>query len=132
LGATQHIPLRPLNIDIMHRHNGRWGKGEWYPTFLQGWYDMWRDRAQSRLILEMPVGGLRPSRQYLLWYYQWAHLTLRGFRDPVVPAAPFIPGDVVDGIPEAPDMVQPEDGELPEVHPRVTRRRRAPARRGRG
>ncbi|MED6221719.1 hypothetical protein PIB30_057509 [Stylosanthes scabra] len=65
-------------------------------------------------------------------WHQWTHLTLRGFRDPVVPAAPFIPGDVVDGIPEAPDMVQPEDGELPEVHPRVTRRRRVPARRGRG
>ncbi|MED6203028.1 hypothetical protein PIB30_111510, partial [Stylosanthes scabra] len=32
----------------------------------------------------------------------------------------------------APDMVQPEDGELPEVHPRVARRRRAPAGRGRG
>ncbi|MED6168737.1 hypothetical protein PIB30_014426, partial [Stylosanthes scabra] len=132
LGAVQHIPLRPLNIDIMHRHDGRWGKGEWYPTFLQGWYDMWRDRARSRLILEMPVGGVRPSRQYLLWYYQWANLTLRGFRDLVVPAAPFIPGDVVDGIPKAPDMVQPEDGELPEVHSRVARRRRAPARRGRG
>ncbi|MED6211232.1 hypothetical protein PIB30_071773 [Stylosanthes scabra] len=26
LGANQHIPLRPLNIDVMHRHNRRWGK----------------------------------------------------------------------------------------------------------
>ncbi|MED6224262.1 hypothetical protein PIB30_082343 [Stylosanthes scabra] len=73
----------------------------------------------------MAIGGARPSHQYLLRYYQWAHLILTGFRDPVVPAASMIPGNVVDGIPEAPDMVQPEDGELPEVHPRVARRRRA-------
>ncbi|MED6139833.1 hypothetical protein PIB30_087663 [Stylosanthes scabra] len=99
-GANQHIPLRPLNIDVKHRHDGRWGKGEWYPAFLRGWYDMWWDRAQSR--------------------------------DPVVPAAGMIPGDVRDGIPEAPDMGQPEDGELPEVHPRVARRCRAPAQGGRG
>ncbi|MED6121540.1 hypothetical protein PIB30_031194 [Stylosanthes scabra] len=66
LGATQHIPLRPLNIDIMDRHDGRWGKDEWYPAILRGWYDMWWDRAQSRLMLEMVVGGVRPSRQYLL------------------------------------------------------------------
>ncbi|MED6172846.1 hypothetical protein PIB30_053732 [Stylosanthes scabra] len=39
------------------RHDGRWGKGEWYPRFLRGWYNLWRDRAQSRLALEM-VGGL--------------------------------------------------------------------------
>ncbi|MED6163794.1 hypothetical protein PIB30_083466 [Stylosanthes scabra] len=45
---------------------------------------------------------------------RWAHLTLMGLRDPVVPATGMIPCDVVDGIPEAPDMVQPEDGELPE------------------
>ncbi|MED6124540.1 hypothetical protein PIB30_059864 [Stylosanthes scabra] len=35
---------------------------------------MWWDRAQSRLALEMFVGGVQPSRQYLLWYYQWAHV----------------------------------------------------------
>ncbi|MED6190165.1 hypothetical protein PIB30_103036, partial [Stylosanthes scabra] len=111
LGANQHILLRPLNIDVMHRHDGSWGKGKWYPAFLREWYNMWRDKAQSRL---------------------WAHLTVTGFRDPVVPAAGMIPSDVRDEIPEAPDMVQPKDGELPEVHPRVARRRRALARGGRG
>ncbi|MED6128883.1 hypothetical protein PIB30_102425, partial [Stylosanthes scabra] len=90
------------------------------------------DRAQSRLALEMAVGGVRPSCQYLLWYYQWAHLTLTGARDPVIPTPGMMPGDVRDGIPEAPDMVQPEDGELPDVHLRVARRCRAPAGRGRG
>ncbi|MED6177713.1 hypothetical protein PIB30_100677 [Stylosanthes scabra] len=62
LGAIQHIPLRPLNIDIMHRHDGRWGRGEWYPTFLRGWYDMWRGRAQSRLDLDMACSESRPVR----------------------------------------------------------------------
>ncbi|MED6190538.1 hypothetical protein PIB30_106861, partial [Stylosanthes scabra] len=132
LGANQHIPLRPLNIDVMHRHDSKWGKGEWYPTFLQGWYDMWRGRAQSRLVLEMAVGGVQPSHQYLLWYYPWAHVILMGYRDPAIHAPGVMPYYARDGIPEAPDMVQPEDGELPEVNPRVARRRRASARRSRG
>ncbi|MED6223189.1 hypothetical protein PIB30_071548 [Stylosanthes scabra] len=126
LGAHQHIPLRPLNIDVMHRYNDRWGKGEWYPTYLRGWYNMWRGREQSRLVLQMAVGGVQPSRQYLLWYYQWAHVILMGYRDPAISAPGVIPDYVRDGISEAPDMVQPEDGELPEVHPRVVRRPRAP------
>ncbi|MED6179985.1 hypothetical protein PIB30_006102 [Stylosanthes scabra] len=81
------------NVD----HQG--GKDEWYPTFLRGWYDMWRDKAQSHLELDMAVGGVLPSRQ---WFTRCT------------------------------DMVQPEDGELPAVHPRVPRRRRPPAGRGRG
>ncbi|MED6132437.1 hypothetical protein PIB30_019036 [Stylosanthes scabra] len=64
------------------------GKGVWYLMFLREWHDMWWDRAQSRLDLDMAVGGAQPSRQ----------------------------------IPEAPQMVQPEDGELLEVHSRVVRR----------
>ncbi|MED6111987.1 hypothetical protein PIB30_057465 [Stylosanthes scabra] len=91
LGASQHIPLRPLNIDVMHRHDGRWGRGEWYPRFLRGLYDMWHDRAQSRLALEMVVGGVKPSRQYLRWYYQWAHLYLVGHKDPAIPIPGVIP-----------------------------------------
>ncbi|MED6113488.1 hypothetical protein PIB30_071258, partial [Stylosanthes scabra] len=108
------------------------GKGEWYPRFLTGWYDMWRDRAQSHLELDMAVGGVLPSRQYLLWYYQWAHMTLIGRGDPYMPAHGVVPDYALDGLPDAPDMVQPEDGELLAVHPRVPRRRRPPAGRGRG
>ncbi|MED6112108.1 hypothetical protein PIB30_058713 [Stylosanthes scabra] len=132
LGAIHHIPLRPLNIDVWHKHDCRFGKGEWYPTFFRGWYDMWRDRAQSNLDLDMAVGGVLPSRQYLLWYYQWAHMTLIGRGDPSMPAQAMVPDYALHEIPDAPDMVQPEDGELPRVHLRVTRRRRAPSGRGRG
>ncbi|MED6222759.1 hypothetical protein PIB30_067491 [Stylosanthes scabra] len=109
----------------------RRGRGEWYPM-LQGWYDMWRGRAHSRLDLEMAVKGVLPSRQYLLWYYQWAHMILTGYRDPLIPAPGVIPDYARNEISKAPDMVQPEDGELPATHPRVTKRRRAPAGRSRG
>ncbi|MED6210898.1 hypothetical protein PIB30_068438 [Stylosanthes scabra] len=34
-GSRQHIPSQPLNIDEMHVHDGRWGRGEWYLDFLQ-------------------------------------------------------------------------------------------------
>ncbi|MED6126093.1 hypothetical protein PIB30_075041 [Stylosanthes scabra] len=74
-----------------------------------------------------PLPSLQPSRQYLLWYYQWAYVILTGYRDPVISAPGVIPYYTRDVIPEAPDMVQLEDGELPEVNPRVARRRRAPA-----
>ncbi|MED6124259.1 hypothetical protein PIB30_057318 [Stylosanthes scabra] len=56
---------------------------------------------------------------------------LRGYEDTLYRRGdPYMPTAGV--IPEAPDMVEPEDGELPEVHPRVARRRRAPVGRGRG
>ncbi|MED6175955.1 hypothetical protein PIB30_083237 [Stylosanthes scabra] len=51
------------------------GQGEWYPDFLQGWYEMWRGRATHRLPLDLHP-DLRPSRSYLEWYFQWANLVL--------------------------------------------------------
>ncbi|MED6108229.1 hypothetical protein PIB30_021685 [Stylosanthes scabra] len=126
LGAMQHIPLRPLNIDVMHRHDGRWGKGEWYPRFLRGWYDLWRDHAQSRLALEMVGGAVQPSRQYLRWYY------LKGHKDPVVPAAGMIPPFCQDWLPDAPEMVQPDDDALPAEQPNNAGRRRRAAGKGWG
>ncbi|KAL4328948.1 hypothetical protein AHAS_Ahas13G0251100 [Arachis hypogaea] len=30
-GGLQHIPTRPLYIDDMHRLDGRFGCGEWFP-----------------------------------------------------------------------------------------------------
>ncbi|MED6219749.1 hypothetical protein PIB30_038578 [Stylosanthes scabra] len=80
----------------------------------------------------MAVDGVLPSRQYLLWYYQWAHMILIGRGYPSMPAHGVVPDFALDGLPDAPDMVQPEDGELPAVHPRVPKRRRPPAGRGRG
>ncbi|MED6161021.1 hypothetical protein PIB30_056820 [Stylosanthes scabra] len=68
-GSRQHIPSQPLNIDEMHVHDGRWGRGEWYPEFLQGWYEMWRGRAAHRLPLDLHP-DLWPSQSYLEWYIQ--------------------------------------------------------------
>ncbi|MED6184339.1 hypothetical protein PIB30_046495 [Stylosanthes scabra] len=132
LGAMQDIPLRPLNIDVMHKHDGRWGKGEWYSRFLRGWYDMWHDRAQSRLTLEMVGGAMQPSRQYLRWYYHWAHIYLRGHRDPVVPTGGVIPQFFPDWLPDAPEMVQPANDALPAEQPSNAGRRRRAAGHGDG
>ncbi|KAL4337844.1 hypothetical protein AHAS_Ahas12G0150800 [Arachis hypogaea] len=35
-GGLQHIPTRPLNIDEMYRHDGKFGRGEWFLHFLGG------------------------------------------------------------------------------------------------
>ncbi|MED6162080.1 hypothetical protein PIB30_066960, partial [Stylosanthes scabra] len=49
-GARQHIPSQPLNIDEMHVYDGRWGRDEWYPEFLQVWYEMWHGRAAHQFV----------------------------------------------------------------------------------
>ncbi|XP_025675636.1 protein MAIN-LIKE 1-like [Arachis hypogaea] len=38
--GLRHIPTRPLNIDDMHRLDGRFGLGEWFPHLLGGWHEM--------------------------------------------------------------------------------------------
>ncbi|MED6189424.1 hypothetical protein PIB30_095830 [Stylosanthes scabra] len=86
LGGLQHIPTAPLNLDEMHVHDGRFGRGEWYPTFLKGWYDMWDAREEAQLPI-FPNADLRPSRQYLRWYFSWARLVLVGRGDHVPHAA---------------------------------------------
>ncbi|MED6124665.1 hypothetical protein PIB30_061134 [Stylosanthes scabra] len=104
-GSRQHIPSQPLNIDEMHVRDGRWGKGEWYPDFLQG---------LSGVVL--PVGKSGPC---------WT-----GGRAGSVCAArsPSLP---VYDLP-APQLHQPEDGHLPEVRPRRGRQIRVRNRRGAG
>ncbi|MED6219077.1 hypothetical protein PIB30_032546 [Stylosanthes scabra] len=68
LGGLQHILVAPLVMDDMHVHDGRYGRGEWYPTYLQGWYQMWNEREGAQVPIHCN-DDLRPSRQYLLWYF---------------------------------------------------------------
>ncbi|MED6212197.1 hypothetical protein PIB30_080882, partial [Stylosanthes scabra] len=128
-GSRQYIPSQPLNIDEMHVHDGRWGRGEWYPEFLQGWYEMWRGRAVHRLPLDLHP-DLWPSQSYLEWYIQWANLVLVGQGDEQDQLVQHVPLDLpVYDLP-APQLHQPEDGHLPEVRPRGGRQFRVRNRRG--
>ncbi|MED6173973.1 hypothetical protein PIB30_064636 [Stylosanthes scabra] len=128
-GSRQHIPSQPLNIDEMHVHDGRWGRGEWYPEFLQGWYEMWRGRAVHQLPLDLHP-DLRPSQSYLEWYIQWANLVLVGQGDEQDQLVQHVPlGLPVYDLP-APQLHQPEDGHLPEVRPRGGRQIRVRNRKG--
>ncbi|MED6200258.1 hypothetical protein PIB30_083324 [Stylosanthes scabra] len=124
--GTWHVPL---NIDEMHVHDGRWGRGEWYPEFLRGWYEMWRGRASHRLPLDLHP-DLRPSQSYLEWYVQWANLVLVGWGDEQDQLVQHVPlGLPVYDLP-APQLHQPKDDHLPEVRPRGGRQIRVHNRRG--
>ncbi|MED6227573.1 hypothetical protein PIB30_115009, partial [Stylosanthes scabra] len=124
LGGLQHIPTAPLNLDEMHVHDGCFGRGEWYPTFLKGWYDMWDSWEEAQVPI-FPSADLRPSHQYLHWYFGWARLVLVGHGDHVPHAAGVFPPHLPPGqTPDAPDLRQPEDGDLPALNPRVGRRAR--------
>ncbi|MED6186922.1 hypothetical protein PIB30_071349 [Stylosanthes scabra] len=128
LGGLQHIPTAPLNLDEMHVHDGRFGRGEWYPTFFKGWYDMWDAREEAQVPI-FPSADLRPSRQYLRWYFSWARLVLVGHGDHVPQTAGVFPPQLPPGqTPDAPELRQPEDGDLPALNPRVGRRARTRAR----
>ncbi|XP_057744160.1 serine/threonine-protein phosphatase 7 long form homolog [Arachis stenosperma] len=103
LSGLQHIPTRPLNIDEMHVHDGRFGRNEWYPDYLSGWYDMWQDRRLSRVRIYHSI-DLRPSQKYIQWYLGWAHLVLVGQGDQQDPIAGHIPPDLSDYTPHAPEL----------------------------
>ncbi|XLR06643.1 hypothetical protein S83_034581 [Arachis hypogaea] len=107
----------------MHVHDGRFGRNEWYPDYLSGWYDMWRDRGLSRVRIYHSI-DLRPSQRYIQWYVGWAHLVLVGHGDQQDPMAGPIPPDLSDYTPQAPELRQPKDGDLPELHPGGGRRLR--------
>ncbi|RYR48158.1 hypothetical protein Ahy_A07g034155 [Arachis hypogaea] len=63
-GGLQHIPIRLLNIDEMHAHDGRFSRGEWYPKFLGSWHELWNARRDHMLPVHHAI-NLRPSRAYL-------------------------------------------------------------------
>ncbi|KAL4390130.1 hypothetical protein AHAS_Ahas03G0114300 [Arachis hypogaea] len=109
-GGLQHIPTRPLDIDSMHRMDGQFGWGEWFPHLLWRWHELWDHRADHCLHIYHHI-DLSPLLPYITWYLQWAHTELF-----------------------SQELQQPEDGHLPELrHPARRGRGRGWGRvRGRG
>ncbi|MED6188215.1 hypothetical protein PIB30_083960 [Stylosanthes scabra] len=63
--GTWHVACPLLCFPIVERDacsRRSLGQGEWYPNFLQGWYEMWRWRAAHRLPLDLHP-DIRP-----IWY----------------------------------------------------------------
>ncbi|KAL4270965.1 hypothetical protein AHAS_AhasUnG0039100 [Arachis hypogaea] len=73
--GLQHIPTRPLNIDDMHRLDGRFGRGEWFPQLLDRWHELWDARVHHHLPIHHHI-DMRPSLAYMTWYLQWAHTVI--------------------------------------------------------
>ncbi|RYQ98518.1 hypothetical protein Ahy_B07g086248 [Arachis hypogaea] len=114
--GLQHLPTRPLNIDDMHRLDGRLGCGEWFPHLLGAWHEMWDARADHRLPIYHHI-DLCPSLPYMTWYLQWAHTELFGLGDQHLVPAGVVPEDLPIHHPVAPDLHQPVDGHLLELRP---------------
>ncbi|QHO57019.1 Serine/threonine protein phosphatase 7 long form isogeny [Arachis hypogaea] len=100
--GLRHIPTRPLNIDDMHRLDGRFGL------------------------------DLRLSLPYMTWYLQWAHTKLFGLGDQHLVPAGVVPEDLPIHHPLALDLHQPVDGHLPELRPTAEGGRGRGRRRGKG
>ncbi|RYR76082.1 hypothetical protein Ahy_A01g000676 [Arachis hypogaea] len=124
-GGLQHIPTRPLNIDDMHRLDGRFGRGEWFSQLLGGWHEMWDARADHRLPIYHHI-DLCASLPYMTWYLQWAQTELFGLGDQHLVPAGVVLEDLPIHHPLAPDLHQSDDGHLLELRPA------AGAGRGRG
>ncbi|RYR41570.1 hypothetical protein Ahy_A08g037977 [Arachis hypogaea] len=62
--GLQHILTRSLNIDEMHAHCGRFGRGELYPEFLEGWHELW-DAFRNHMLPVHHAIDMRPSHAYL-------------------------------------------------------------------
>ncbi|KAL4314608.1 hypothetical protein AHAS_Ahas15G0102100 [Arachis hypogaea] len=50
-GGLQHIPMMPLNIEELHRHDSRLGRVEWYPDYLRNWYEMWEAQLNNCIFI---------------------------------------------------------------------------------
>ncbi|QHN76391.1 uncharacterized protein DS421_19g643490 [Arachis hypogaea] len=59
--GLQHIPTRPLNIDDMHRLDGRFGRGEWFPQLLDRWHELWDARLFSLGDQHLMAAGVVPK-----------------------------------------------------------------------
>ncbi|XLU41373.1 hypothetical protein S245_036187, partial [Arachis hypogaea] len=70
------------------------------------------------------LNNLDIHNRYIQWYVGWAHLVLVGHGDQQDPMAGPIPPDLSDYTPQAPELRQPKDGDLPELHPGGGRRLR--------
>ena len=65
-GGQQHIPEEPLNIDRLHRTDGR-GTDYWWPTHFRQYYEIW-DERRGRIVEFPPAQSLLPSVAYFEWY----------------------------------------------------------------
>ncbi|KAL4344475.1 hypothetical protein AHAS_Ahas11G0182100 [Arachis hypogaea] len=112
----------PLNIDQMHRHDGRFGQGEWFAHFLGGCHEMWDACANHRLHIHHHI-DLYSSLPYMIWYPQWAHIELFGRSYQHLVASGVVPDDLPIHHSDAPNLHHPEDGDLPELRPAAGRGR---------
>ncbi|QHN81380.1 uncharacterized protein DS421_20g686380 [Arachis hypogaea] len=116
VSSVVHISTRPLNIDDMHRLDGLFGRGEWFPQLLGGWHELWDARVHHHLPIHHHI-DLHPSLAYMTWYLQWAHTELFGLGDQHLVATGVVPEDLPMHHPLAPDLHQPDDGHLLEMRP---------------
>ncbi|KAL4370833.1 hypothetical protein AHAS_Ahas06G0105300 [Arachis hypogaea] len=101
--GLQHIPTRPLNNDDMHRLDGRFGRGEWFPHLLGGWHKMWDAQTDHRLSIYHHI-DLHLSLPYITWYLQWAYTELFGLGDQHLLPTRVVPEDLPIHHPLAPDL----------------------------
>ncbi|RYR29767.1 hypothetical protein Ahy_B01g054276 isoform B [Arachis hypogaea] len=106
----------------MHRHDGRFGQGEWFAHFLGGCHEMWDACANHRLHIHHHI-DLYSSLPYMIWYPQWAHIELFGRSYQHLVASGVVPDDLPIHHSDAPNLHHPEDGDLPELRPAAGRGR---------
>ncbi|RYR61317.1 hypothetical protein Ahy_A04g018473 [Arachis hypogaea] len=127
-GGLQHILTRPLNIDEMHGHNSRFGRGEWFLEILGAGISCGQlgETMDSRYIMRLTC-------VITTIFEIWVHLKLVGQGDHQLVVGGVVLNDLPIHYPDAPKLRQLEDGKLPQVRPqewRGRRRGRAPPRCG--
>ena len=128
-GGQQHIPEQPLNIDRLHRTDGR-GTDYWWPTHYRQYYEIW-DERRGRVVEFPPAQSLLPSVAYFEWYSGVARRFLstgRAGRDPPVAE---LPADAPVDAPPPPFVQRPDHAPDPRRRGRGGRGRRGSHTRGR-